>query len=165
MKDKDEKNSPPEPEKLYVIPRENAVFRLDKNGIWHNEHGRFEHPKIIRYFHRSIQKDENGYHLSQRRDGFLEKVYFPYEDTALFVFDIREQKNGLTLVLNTGKTLILDPETLFSRNDSLYVKTADHCIKFAQNALVRISRFLDQDQEPLCLVLGGKTYSIPEEPG
>ena len=52
--------------KTIVIPKENAVFRMDGNGIWHNEHGRFEHPKIINHFNRSIQKDEQGYFLSQK---------------------------------------------------------------------------------------------------
>lgn len=165
MKDVHQKNEPEEPEKVHIVPRENAVFWMDKNGIWHNEHGKFEHPKIIRYFHQSIHKDENGYHLRQIRDGILEKVYFPCEDTALFVFDIREKQGRLTLILNTGKTLALDPAQLFSRDDSLFVKTPDHLIKFAQNALVKISRFLDQDRENLCLTLGGKNFVIPEQAG
>ncbi|WP_022665578.1 hypothetical protein [Desulfospira joergensenii] len=165
MKDKDENTGPMESEeKVIIIPKEDAVFWMDKNGLWHNEHGKFEHPKIIRYFHESIQKDERGYHLRQTRDGFLEKVYFPHEDTALFVFDIREDAKNLTLILNTGKTMILDPGQLVTRDDSLYVQGPDHRIKFAQNALVKISRFLAPDRESLCLILGGVSYPIPEEP-
>ncbi len=58
---------------------------MDANGIWHNEHGRFEHPKIINHFNRSIQKDDLGYFLSQMIDEAKEeKVYFPYEETAVF---------------------------------------------------------------------------------
>ena len=152
-----------EPKKEIIIPKEKAVFRLDKNGTWHNEHGKFGHAKIIRYFHQSICKDEKGYHLRQVRDGFVEKVYFPYEETAMFVFDVKGDVNGLVLVLNTGETLALDPATLFSKNDSLYVKTGEHLIKFAQDALVKISRFLDEDQDQLCLVLGTGTYPVPDE--
>ncbi len=152
----------PEPEQI-IVPKENAVFWLDKNGVWHNEHGRLEHPKIIRYFHKSIQKDENGYHLCQTRDGFLEKVYFPHEDTALFVFDLKRKETSLVLILNTGNTLDLDPEQLFSKNDQLYLRTPDHLVKFAPDALVKLSRFMGDDEDRLTLCLDEKTFIIPEE--
>jgi hypothetical protein len=67
-----------------IIPKERAIFWLDKNGRWHNAHGEFEHKKIIDYFHSSIKRDENGYYLFQKRGDVQEKVYFHYEDTALF---------------------------------------------------------------------------------
>ena len=144
-----------------IIPREEALFRLDKNGIWYTETGRFEHPKIIRHFNESIQKDEMGYHLFQTREGILEKVYFSYEDTALFAIDIKEEE-GLTLVLNTRKSLILPPGHLFTWNDNLYVMNPDHCIKFTPRALVKLSPFLEEKDDRLYLRLGGMLYDIPE---
>jgi hypothetical protein len=147
--------------KQIIIPKEKAVFRLDKNGIWHNEHGKFEHPKIISYFHKSIRKDDQGYHVFQIRDGYEEKVYFPYEDTALFVFDL---KGTDTLVLNTTDTLALDPAQLFTRNDNLYVQTPEHCIKFGQRALMKISRLLVEKQDRLFLVLDGTAHEIQQKP-
>ena len=76
--------------KEIVISKEDAVFWLDKNGCWHNDAGKFRHKKIIDFFNRSIRKDADGFHLCQLRDNCVEKVYFPYEDTALFVFDVIE---------------------------------------------------------------------------
>jgi hypothetical protein len=143
-----------------VIPKEKAVFWLDKNGIWHNEHGKFEHPKIISYFHKSIRKDDNGYHVFQIRDQCEEKVYFPYEDTALFVFDI---KGTDTLVLNTTDTLPLDPARLFTRNDNLYMQTPEHCIKFGQRALMKISRLLVEKNDQLFLVLNSTAHKIQQQ--
>lgn len=147
--------------KQIVIPKEKAVFRLDKNGIWHNEHGKFEHPKIIAYFHKSIRKDDQGYHVFQVRDQCEEKVYFPYEDTALFVFDLKETN---TLVLNTTETIPLDPSRLFTRNDNLYMQTPEHCIKFGQRALMKLSRMLMEKQDRLFLVLDGTTHEIQQKP-
>ncbi len=46
-----------------VIPKDEAIFWLGKNGRWHNAHGEFQHKKIIDYFHSSIKKDDNGYFL------------------------------------------------------------------------------------------------------
>jgi hypothetical protein len=143
-----------------VIPKEKAVFWLDKNGIWHNEHGKFEHPKIISYFHKSIRKDDNGYHVFQLRDQCEEKVYFPYEDTALFVFDL---KGADTLVLNTTDTLPLDPAQLFTRNDNLYIQTTEHCIKFGQRALMKISRLLVEKNDQLFLVCNGTAHNIRQQ--
>jgi hypothetical protein len=154
-----------EPElKEIIISKEDALFWLDKNGIWRTKNGKFEHPKIIRHFNASIQKDEMGYHLCQAREGFLEKIYFSYEDTALFVIDIKEeQEQELTLVLSTRDTLTLDPGQLFTCNDNLYVLTPDHCIKFAPRALVKISAFLEDKEDLLCLNLGGILHDIPEK--
>ena len=74
--------------KIIEIPRDEAVFRLDGNGCWHNADGKFRHKKIIDYFHSSIKRDQKGYHLCQAHDNIIEKVYFHHEDTALFVFDV-----------------------------------------------------------------------------
>lgn len=149
--------------KTIVIPKENAVFRMDGNGIWHNEHGRFEHPKIINHFNRSIQKDSQGYFLSQMIDDTREeKVYFPYEETAVFVVDIRPG-DAITLVLNTTTRLPLDPEQLFIKNDNLYMLTPDHMIKFTQQALVKMAKFLDGDDNGMVLHIGGKDFPVPEK--
>ncbi len=105
--------------KVKVIPKEKAVFWLDKNGRWHNKDGTFEHKKIIKFFHSSIKKDKNGYYLSQDLGTHTEKVYFKYEETALFVFDIIKNKEEIILVLNTKKRIRLEPEKLFIKEDSL----------------------------------------------
>ena len=154
-----------EPElKEMIISKEDALFWLDKNGIWYTKNGKFEHPKIIRHFNASIKKDEMGYHLCQPREGFLEKVYFPYEDTALFVIDIKkEHEHELTLLLTTRETVILDPGQLFTCNDNLYVQTPEHCMKFAQRALVKISAFMEDKGGHLCLNLGGILHDILEK--
>ena len=84
--------------------RRSAVFGLDARGRWqHVEQGLFENPRIIAYFHSCIRKDEMGYHLVQDHGHIREKVYFPYEDTALFVFDVLKGDPPI-LVLNTRES-------------------------------------------------------------
>ena len=158
------------PEKRQIIiPREDSVFWMDQNGIWHNEHGRFEHPKIIHYFNRSIQKDDQGYFLSQTmdgsEDGVEEKVYFPCEDTAVFVADliVKDKGDTIDLVLNIGEKQCLEPGGLFIRDDSLFVQTRDHLIKFNQQSLVKMSSLLDETDQGLALTLGSQVYIIPEK--
>ena len=145
-----------------IVPKEEAVFWMDKNGNWHNEHGKFEHPKIIRHFNRSIQKDEQGYHLSQITDESEEKVYFPHEDTALFVVNICLE-NEVVLTLNTSASLRLDPAQLFTRDDSLYLQTPDHCIKFSQHALVKFSRHMEEVDGKLCFMENHSPHPITEK--
>src|SRR5210317_1057507 len=94
--------------KTIEIPRDEAVFRLDGNGCWQNADGKFRHKKIIDYFHSSIKRDQKGYHLYQGHDSIIEKVYFHYEDTALFVFDVHLESD-IMLVLNTKKRIKLKP--------------------------------------------------------
>jgi hypothetical protein len=147
--------------KQIIVPREEAVFWLDKNGGWNNKHGKFEHPKIIRHFNLSIRKDEMGYYLFQATDEFEEKVYFPHEDTALFVVEVT-LGTEVKLKLNTTATLLLDPEQLFTRDDSLYLQTPEHKIKFSQNALVKLSRQMEEVEGKLCIRLNQTNYYIPE---
>jgi hypothetical protein len=147
--------------KQVVTPKEEAVFWLDKNGFWHNEQGRFEHRKIINYFHRCIKKDKHGYHLAQEHSGYREKVYFPYEDTALFVFDVIKG-DDVTLVLNTRKRMKLKPAKLFIRDDSLYMDAGDDRIKFSEQALIRVAPLMEHHNDELFLRVKGRRYRIRE---
>lgn len=147
--------------KQVVITREEAVFRMDANGIWRNEHGRIEHPRIIKHFNRSIRRDDQGFYLYQSTDEFEEKVYFPYEETALFVVDLVSLEEGADLILNTGQKTTLEPKRLFVREDSLFIRTQDGPVKFTQQALVKISPCMEEGDQGLCLKLGKNLHSIP----
>ncbi|MBU8849166.1 MAG: MFS transporter permease [Desulfobacterales bacterium] len=142
-----------------IISKEDAVFRMNKNGDWYNEHGKFEHPKIIRYFNASIKKDKSGYYVHQETEDFIEKVYFHYEDTALFVIDIKENED-IILILNNKDTIKFDPGQLFVRNDNLYLQIPEHRIKFKDRALLKISKFIEEEDGQLLFKRKGKSYPV-----
>jgi len=150
----------PENKKLIIVPKEEAVFWMDKNGAWHNEHGKFEHPRIIRYFNSAIKKDENGYYVHQETSECEEKVYFPHEDTALFVVDIATAGPEFRLVLNTGEKTTLEQGELFIESDHLYLQTPDHRIKFSSQALVKISKFMEEENGKFSIHINEKTYPV-----
>lgn len=143
-----------------VIPREEAVFWLDKNGCWHNETGRFEHKKIIAHFHACIKRDRHGYFLYQTHENYAEKVYFPYEDQALFVFDVIVQ-NDVTLVLNTGRRIKLRPRKLFMKNDCLYMHLDGEIIKFAEQGLFQIAQLIEEIEDRFYIRVKNRRYRIP----
>ena len=145
--------------KQIIIAKEDAVFWMGENGDWFNEHGKLEHPKIIKHFYASIQKDENGYYLHQGNDEYEEKVYFPYKDTALFVFDVKVDKDVI-LKLNNSDTIKLDPKQLFEKDDSLYIQTPEHLIKFTDRALLKISKFLEEKNDQLFFKINGNQYQL-----
>ncbi|MBW2604612.1 MAG: MFS transporter permease [Deltaproteobacteria bacterium] len=150
--------------KEIVVPKEKAVFWLDAYGRWRNEHGMFEHKKIIGHFHSSIRKDAAGYYLFQEHDRHtIEKVYFKYEDTALFVFDVKTQDDSdkIRLILNTKNEIPLAPENLFVQNDNLYMEHDGHRIKFVDRAMMKLAHGLKFDQHRYRLELNDKTYDIP----
>jgi hypothetical protein len=145
--------------KEITIPKEEAVFWMDKNGCWHNEHGKFQHKKIIDYFHACIKRDNQGYYLSQVSDAFREKVYFPHEDGAVFVFDVI--KGGdTTLVLNTKARIKLRPKNLFIKDDSLYMSLRNEKIKFVEQALLKISDRLEYEGDEYFVRSGKRRYKI-----
>ena len=145
-----------------VIPKEKAVFWLDENGRWHNVHGEFQHKKIIDYFHSSIQKDEKGYYLFQERGNLREKVYFHYEDTALFVVDLIKD-NDITLILNTKKRVKLKPKNLFTRNDNLYMRMGKETIKFTERGLMKISDLLEFSDSQYFIKVKNRRYRIEKK--
>ena len=145
--------------KEIIIAKEDAVFWMDKNGYWYNEHGKFQHKKIIDYFHSCIKKDKDGFYLTQERDNYLEKVYFPYEETAYFVFEVIKDKD-ITMVLNTKKKIKLKPGSLFIKNDSLYMSLGDDCIKFNEHALMKLSDMLEYEKDKYFIRVKGRKYEI-----
>ena len=142
-----------------IIPKDRAIFWLDKNGRWHNAHGEFEHKKIIDYFHSSIKRDENGYYLFQKRGDVQEKVYFHYEDTALFAVDLIKDKDT-TLVLNTRKQVRLMPRNLFIRSDNLYMRMREETIKFTERGLMKISDLLEYGNDQYFIKIKNRSYRI-----
>jgi hypothetical protein len=148
--------------KTIEIPADEAVFWLDANGNWHNADGKFRHKKIIDYFHASIRRDPKGYHLYQAHEHYKEKVYFNYEDKALFVFDVLPQTE-IILVLNTKRKVRLRPRNLFISNDSLYMQLGDEIVKFAEQALMKIAPFLEEDGDSLFIRSRNRRYRIPSK--
>ena len=145
-----------------VISKDDAVFWLNEKGRWHNAHGEFQHKKIIDYFHSSIQKDEKGYYLYQERGNLAEKVYFHYEDTALFAVDLIMNED-ITLILNTKKQIKLKPKSLFTKNDNLYMRLGQEIIKFTERGLMKISDLLEFKDEQYFIKVKNRRYRIVEK--
>lgn len=150
--------------KEIVIPKDKAVFWLDRHGCWRNRHGRFEQPRIIARFHAAIGRDRDGYYLAQVNGDVREKVYFHHEDTALFVFDLHVAEGTVTLILNTGREITLIPETLFIQGDALYAMHAGERIRFAERGLVQMSRLLEDDGTTCYFCHGDQRVAITEKP-
>ncbi|MFO7708522.1 MAG: MFS transporter permease [Desulfobacterales bacterium] len=145
-----------------VIPREKAVFWLDRNGRWRNDAGLFRNSRIIEHFHSAIRRDAGGYYLSQEREGISEKVYFPYEDTALFVVDVKTG-DPAELILNTRRRLPLDPAGLLVENDALYTVAGDERIRFTDRALLKMADLLEFEEEGYFIRLGKGRLRIREK--
>ena len=146
----------------HVIPKEKAVFWLDGRGFWHTAKGKFENRNIINHFHSCIRKDANGYYLRQEHRGYKEKVYFPYEDTALFVVHVLKD-DDIILVLNTGKKVKLKPRRLFVYDESLYMMLGEERIKFTEEALLHITDYMEDVAGQFSIRVKGRKYKIPEK--
>ncbi len=148
--------------KEVVISKEDAVFWMDRDGRWRNQHGAFEHKRIIDYFHSSIKKDEGGYHLVQLHENHREKVYFHHEDCAIFVFNVLLGEE-ITLALNTGRRIKLNPETLSIKEDNLYARDGEERIKFNQRSLMKISKVMEDDDGRYFIRVKNERYEIRNE--
>ena len=146
-----------------VIPRENAVFRLDARGRWCNRHGVFRNRRICDHFHAAIRRDAAGYHLRQELPDRVEKVYFPYEDTALFVVRVA-LGDPVELTLNTRRQVALDPALLFVRGESLYLTLEGERVKFTERATLNLAEAMEFTPEGYAIRTGERVHPIPELP-
>jgi hypothetical protein len=146
-----------------VIPRENAVFRLDARGRWCNRHGVFRNRRICDHFHAAIRRDAAGYHLRQELPDRVEKVYFPYEDTALFVVQVA-LADPVELTLNTRRRVALDPALLFVRGESLYLTLEGERVKFTERATLKLAEAMEFTPEGYAIRTGERVHPIPELP-
>lgn len=145
-----------------TIPSEKALFWMDAQGRWHNRHGPFEHKKIIDHFNASIERDQDGYYVTQEYNGIREKVYFRYEDTALFVVDV-VMSDPVKLVLNTSAQINLQPDAMTINKDQLYIHSGVDRIKFAQRALLKISRIMEYRDEMYYIYVNDQKYPVVME--
>jgi hypothetical protein len=146
-----------------VIPREKAVFRLDARGRWCNRHGVFRNRRICDHFHAAIRRDAAGYHLRQELPDRVEKVYFPYEDTALFVVRVA-LGDPVELTLNTRRRVALDPALLFVRGESLYLTLEGERVKFTERATLSLAEAMEFTPEGYAIRTGERVHPIPELP-
>jgi len=149
--------------KVNVITKDQAVFWLDRHGRWHNEHGPFEHNKIIAYFNAAIKRDKNGYYLYQEMEHGAEKVYFPYEDCVLFAVDLILEE-PVKVVLNTGKQIKLMPRKLLIIENDLYMQAGEDRVKFIDRALMKISELMNFDDDQYYIKVGNRKYRISTKP-
>ncbi len=145
--------------KQIVISKDEAVFWLDKQGRWNNEHGPFQHKKIIDFFHLSIRKDKDGFYLVQTDGNYKEKVYFRYKETALFVFDVMKGEE-IVLILNTKQKIKLKPKKLSIKNDDLYMDFGKEIVKFTQESLFKISDLIECVNDQYFIKVNGRRYKI-----
>ena len=150
------------PQTTLVIPKHKAAFRMDGNGHWHNHDGPFRHQRVIDHFNEAIEKDEMGYFITQQRTGITEKVYFPHEGTVLFVVDILWGEPA-QLKLNTGRTVTMDPNNLYVREDHLYYRLGDDKAKFNHRALMEMSDKLSCDKGRYYFSAGSKRIVVMEK--
>ena len=154
----------PEKPTEIVIPREKTVFRLDGRGRWCNAHGVFRNRRISDYFHSAIRRDEGGYFVCQEHGDHVEKVYFPYEDTALFVVDV-DLAADIRLRLNTRREVALEPADLFVAGDSLYATLDGERIKFSERAMLKLAEVMEFTENGYFIRVSGRSHRIHEAGG
>ena len=154
----------PEKPTEIVVPREKAVFRLDGRGRWCNAHGVFRNRRISDYFHSAIRRDEGGYFVCQEHGDHVEKVYFPYEDTALFVVDV-DLAADIRLRLNTRREVVLKPADLFVAGDSLYAALDGERIKFSERAMQKLAEAMEFTENGYFIRVSGRSHRIHEAGG
>ncbi len=152
--------------KTVVIPRERSAFRMDGNGVWHGEGGRFRKKSIIDHFNASLGHDDGGFFLAQINGDVREKVYFPCEETAFFAVDVEkggEESADLRVVLNTGETVPVTPEGLRHRGDALFLFRDGVPVKFTDRCLLRVAhRLAETPDGGYGFRTGGVVHPIPE---
>lgn len=137
-------------------------LRMDRHGDFFAGDQRVEHPGVAAGFSRWIERNDAGRYVL-RND--LHYVYVQVEGAPLHALNARAEGEGITLCLKGGVDEPLRPETL--RQDSegvVYASGRDGTwpIRLAPRALVALEPWLTEHGEEVVLLLGGRSYPIPE---
>jgi hypothetical protein len=57
----------------------------------------------------------------------------------------------------------LRPRRLFIQDDDLYIQLGEDRAKFTEHALIRLSPFLEFEEDQVFVKVKGRRYKIPEE--
>jgi hypothetical protein len=123
-------------------------------------HGPFQHRKLIQYFNAAIRKDADGFFVEQERGDVHEKVYFRCGETAFFAVDVTVG-SALTVLLNTGERVSLEPEKLYIENDALFMQHQDTCIKFTDRCMMMLSGYIQEIDGACYFQFNDKKSLIP----
>jgi len=63
--------------------------------------------------------------------------------------------------LNTKKQIKLNPEELFIKDDSLYTKDGEELVKFTEQSMIKISKYMENDNDRYFIKINDKRYVIP----
>lgn len=144
-----------------IISEEASGISLSARGEWFHHGEPVLHPRVIRLFHRSIRRDDEGrYYLYNLLGTLEEHVYFTVEDTAFFVerLDFDESTKSFTIRLNNEDKEALDVKTL--REDErgvMYCRTRNgDRARFSQSALMKLSDFVKTEGEWIYLDITGE---------
>jgi|GEM_PF-504244 len=135
-----------------VVSQEQSGLVLTRQGTWLYQGSPVENPRISAYFHRCIQKDEEGKYFLKNQGGDMDEcVYFQKEGTAYFIENLYfdEMEEAFRVLLNTGIQTSLDLRTLYADMDgSLYARILDRdAALFTSAALQNLASFLEEDEQ------------------
>ena len=136
---------------ITLVTKDESALRIDERGRWHHRGEPVSNPKIARFFHHAIRKDETGqYYLYNDHDGHQEHVYFEIDDTVYFVLDLEIQTDPLVIVahLNTDDFIDLDCRTLQQDERGMvyaWVKDSDRA-RLSDRALHQLAQYVLEDE-------------------
>jgi hypothetical protein len=64
-------------------------------------------------------------------------------------------------VLNPKLRIKLKPRKLFINDDCLYMQMGEEIIKFAENGLMKIARYLEEKNDQLYIRIKSRRYKVP----
>jgi len=71
------------------------------------------------------------------------------------------RQDDVTLILNTKKQIVLNPENLFIKDDNLYMRMGDETIKFVEHGLMKMAPLLEDEDGRFYIRLKDERYRIP----
>lgn len=139
---------------------------IDGNGDWFNNGIKVVHERIFRLFNESLRMDSHGaYYLKINEQTCPVKVEdTPYVVRGVFMENDARGRDTMWLLLNDGRRVPLEPETLHGLTDkSVRCRVSGRFpAAFSPAAFTQFGQYLERDSDTggYCLELNGKKYSL-----
>ncbi len=141
-------------------------IRLDKDGNWFHNGQPFANKKIIDFFNQSINITADGMHVIH-----YDRYTYPIvvEDAPIFVTGVWFKGFGkwekINLNLTNGTTELLDIQSLFYKNSTLYCRVCKGRMiaKFRHSPFYHLLERLDEVDGAFYLSLCGEKIQIHQD--
>lgn len=147
--------------KAIELMQMDGVLRFSKEGIWTHDGSPVTHPGVAQYFSKHLEFDATSkqYVIAVGNKAVAVEV----EDTPLVVMVLMDVGSAWRLLLSDDSDEVFAPETFKMKHGEMYCVVRGAEARFRRVAAQSLSKYVQERDGQVGLVIDGKFYPVNED--